>query len=66
MKRRPNEWEKVFTNDMTNKGLLSYIYKQLLQLNKEKTNNSTKKWAEKLNRHFSEEEMQMGNRHMKR
>ena len=66
LKRQPSEWEKIIANETTDKGLISKIYKQFKQLNIRKTNNPSQKWEKDPNRHFSKEDIQMANKHMKR
>ena len=64
VKRQPSEWEKIVANETTDKGFISKICKQLIQLNARKINNPIKKWEKDLNRHFSKD-IQMANKHMK-
>ena len=62
MKRQPTEWEKIFVNEATEKGLFSKIYKHFMKLYVRKTNFSIKNWSD-LNRHFFKEDRQMDAEH---
>ena len=64
MKREPTMWENIFTNDTSDKGLISKIYKELTGFHSRKINNPIKNWTKDLNRYFYKEHIQRVHKHM--
>ena len=54
-KRPPTDWERIFTNPKTDRGLISNTYKELKKLDSRKSNDPIKKWGTELNNEFSTE-----------
>ena len=65
-KQQPTDWEKIFTNPTTDRGLISKIYKELKKLDSRETNNPIKKWGSELNKEFTAEECRMAEKHLKK
>ena len=64
-KRLPSDWEKIFTNPSSDKGLISKIYKELKKLDTKTLINPIKKWGTELNREFTTDELRMAKRHLR-
>jgi hypothetical protein len=65
-KRKSIDWEKIFTNPKSDRGLISNIYKELKKMDSRKPNNPSKKWGTELNKEFSIEEYRMAEKHLKK
>jgi hypothetical protein len=55
-KRPPTDWERIFTNPKSDRGLIPNIYEELKKMDSRKSNNPIKKWGTELNKEFSTEE----------
>ena len=64
--RQPTNWEKIFTNPTSDRGLISNIYKELKKLDPREPNSPIKNWGTHLNKKFSPEEIQMAKKHLKK
>ena len=64
--RQPIDWEKIFTNLTSNRGLISNIYKELKKVDSRKSNSAIKKWGTELNKGFSTEEYRVAEKHLKK
>ena len=65
-KQKPIDWEKIFINPTSDRGLISKICKELKKLDSREPNNPTKKWSRELNIEFSSEESRMAENHLKK
>jgi hypothetical protein len=65
-KWQPTDWEKIFTNPISHRGIISNIYKKLMKLDSKQPNNSRPKWGAELNREFSTEKYQIAEKHLKK
>jgi hypothetical protein len=63
-KQQPADWEKIFTNPTSDRGLISNIYKELKKLDPRELNNPILKWGTELNKEFSTEEYRMAEKHL--
>ena len=62
----PTEWENIFTNPISDRGLISKLYKELKKQATRTPNNEIKKWGAELNREFSTEDSEMAERHLRK
>jgi hypothetical protein len=65
-KRPPTDWEGIFTNPKSDRGLISNIYKELKKLDSRNSNNPIKKWDTELNKEFSSKEYRKVEKHLKK
>ena len=66
LKQEATGWERIFTYPKSDRGLISYIYKELKKVDSRKSNNPIKKWGSELNKEFSPEEYRMAVKHLKK
>jgi hypothetical protein len=65
-KRPPADWERIFTNSKSDRGLISNIYKELKKMDSRNSNNPIKIWGTELKKEFSTEEYRMAEKHLKK